>query len=246
MLTFRVLGAVTICGSDGSSVEVSSFRQRTLLIALLLHPNVWIPVPRLIDMVWGERPPKSAVNNLKTYVWRLRNLFLAVTGAHRVQSRSGGYRLVLDHGELDLHVFEDLALRGEQALIASEFELAIDLLTGALALWRSEPFDDAPAVLVESRITRLREKLCTAQEQLVQAHLALDQPDRALTLVRELLADQPLRERPWALLIRALTQADRRAEAVTAYREVCHLLDYELGLEPGPILRMAYQHLLSG
>lgn len=245
-LTFRLLGAVTICGRDGQSVEIPASKQRVLLISLLLRPNEWIPSSRLIDNLWGEEPPKSAVGNLKTYIWRLRVILKEITGNSRVQSRPGSYRLAVTPGELDTTLFEELVRQGQHALAGGQPELAAKSFSGALTLWRSEPFDDAPAALVESHLVQLREWFYSAQEQLVEAHLALGQPERAIPMLRAMLAEQPLRERLWAQLISALIQLGRRAEAVAAYQEVYRLLDRELGLEPGIGIKAAYLSALGG
>ena len=81
MLTFRLLGSVTIHGSSGECVELPAAKQRMLLTALLLRPNEWVTSTHLIDTLWGEVPPRSAMGNLKTYVWRLRVVLYDLTAA---------------------------------------------------------------------------------------------------------------------------------------------------------------------
>jgi DNA-binding SARP family transcriptional activator len=244
--TFRLLDSVTVRGPSGECVELPAAKQRMLLTALLLHPNEWVTSTRLIDALWGEVPPRSAMSNLKTYVWRLRVLLYDLTGSSRVQSRAGSYRLDVGHGELDTMLFADLIGQGRPMLAAGRPDLAAQALDGALALWRKEPYDDSPApLLVESRLAHLRELFYSAQEQLVEIRLSMRQPDRVIPMLRMTLAQQPLRERPWAQLISALIQAGRRAEAVAAYREVSLLLHRELGLEPGSGIKTAYLSALG-
>jgi DNA-binding SARP family transcriptional activator len=242
---FRVLGPIQV-GTGRVEREVTAAKPRAVLVMLLVHPNEWVSVGRLVDVVWGERPPRSAVGNLKTYVWQLRALLTAATGSDRVDSRRGGYRLVVNPAELDLYEFERLADRGGQALIAGEPSVAAGLLRGALALWRGDPYEDAPHPLVEVEVAYLRERRWTVREQLLAAELACGRAAEAVAMARSLLVEQPLRERLWATLIAGLGQLDRRAEALAAYRELYQLLRRELGLTPGPRVRAAHQAILGG
>lgn len=246
MLVFRLLGAVAICAADGQLVEVTAAKQRILLTVLLLRANEWVPHSRLIDAIWGGQPPRSAIGNLKTYIWHLRVTLRRLTGSARVQSRPGSYRLAVATGELDTVLFEELAHRGRRALASGQLEHAERFLDEALALWRDEPFDDAPVDLIEPQLARLREHFYSAREQLVETQLARGRPEQAIPMLRSMLAEQPLRERLWAQLIDALVLAGRRAEAVVAYQQVRRLLDHELGLAPGPGIRAAYRSALDG
>ena len=54
---------------------------------------------------------------------------------------------------------------------------------------------------------------------------------------RALVAEHPLRERLWALLITALYRAGRQADALAAYRRVQRRLADELGARSGPELQ---------
>ncbi|WP_320064191.1 AfsR/SARP family transcriptional regulator [Micromonospora sp. RTGN7] len=244
---YRVLDAVAVRGTDGTWREAPTAKQRTLLASLLLRGNEWVAVGRLIEMVWGGHPPRSAPGNLKTYVWRLRSLLVqAGQGGDRLESRPGGYRLVVEPGELDLYVFQELADRGRRALAAGDATEAGRLLTTALSLWPAESVDTSPEMLPETDRDHLRELLRGTQAALVEAELAAGRPDSTITLLRRLVADQPLVEQWWAMLIRALALAGRRAEAIIAYQRVCRLLDRELGLTPGALLRDAYGRVLVG
>ena len=60
-----------------------------------------------------------------------------------------------------------------------------------------------------------------------------------------LLADHPLREALWALLMRALSGAGRQAEALEAYGAVREVIAGELGVDPGTELQQLYQHILN-
>ncbi|MCI4066397.1 tetratricopeptide repeat protein [Micromonospora sp. R77] len=244
---YRVLDAVAVRAADGTWREAPTAKQRTLLASLLMRGNEWVSVSRLIEMVWAGQPPRSAPGNLKTYVWRLRSLLVdAGHGSDRLESRPGGYRLLVEPGALDLHVFQELADQGRQALAAGESADARRLLATALSLAPAEPVDDRAEEMAAMDKAHLHELVRGTHALLVEADLAAGRPDNAITLLRRLVADQPLVEQWWAMLIRALVLAGRRSEAITAYQRVCRLLDRQLGLTPGALLRDAYGRALVG
>ena len=65
------------------------------------------------------------------------------------------------------------------------------------------------------------------------------------TELRGLVARHPLRERLWVLLMRALEEAGRRAEALDAYAQARQLISAELGVDPGSELQQRYAELLT-
>ncbi|WP_285745524.1 BTAD domain-containing putative transcriptional regulator [Lentzea sp. NBRC 105346] len=222
---FRVLGAVGVARSDGTPVVLRAAKQRVLLSALLVHANEWVRVEQLIDAVWGERPPRSAVANTKTYVWELRRLI----EEDRIASGQGGYRIDVARNELDMFLFED-HVRDRR------FGEALDL-------WRGRPFgelSDAEAVR-----GRLLETWFAAQEGLAADELAAGRHKTAVATLRALVADHPFREESRGMLMMALYRAGRQAEALQVYEDGRRILDEELGLLPGSDLRRLHLEILN-
>ena len=73
VLEFRVLGPLQVA-KDGRPLPLGGFKQREVLALLLLDRNRVVPRDRLVDALWGERPPASAANGIQIYVSKLRRL----------------------------------------------------------------------------------------------------------------------------------------------------------------------------
>src|SRR5262249_21525734 len=168
-------------------------------------------------------------------------------GRRGMRRERGGYLLRVAEGELDAHVFEQLAMAGLDALAAGDAAAASGHLRRALGLWSGEPLADldlAGAAAAEcGRLAELRRQAASAR---IEAGLALGQHAEAAAQLRVLIAGDPLDEQLHAPLMTALSQSGRRAEALEVYAEARRLLAGELGLEPGPRLRELQAAILRG
>ncbi|MGW0218122.1 BTAD domain-containing putative transcriptional regulator [Micromonospora chokoriensis] len=240
-LSFEILGPVRV-RNGGQIVRVPAGRPTALLVTLLLQAGLALPVERLREELWGRRPPASAVANLRSHASQLRHLLDSPGDPPRLPAEHGGYLLRVEPGELDATEFERLATDGHAARISGETELAATLLGRALSLW--SPTDPPPAYgpTTAAAFDRLRERRAGARETYAACRLDLGDPGTPalLTLLRQHLAEHPLREPAWALLMTALHRAGDQAGAVQTYQAACRALDGELGVAPGPELTELY------
>jgi DNA-binding SARP family transcriptional activator len=128
-MEFRVLGPFEV-SERGQLLEVGAGKQRALLALLLLRAGEVVSTDRLIDALWEERPPASALNSVHIYVSQLRK----VLGNGRLKTRGHGYLLALEPEQLDLGRFECLLAEGRELLAEGEAERAAEALRAALAL----------------------------------------------------------------------------------------------------------------
>ena len=205
----------------------------------------------LIDQLWSDDLPANASNALQVVVSYLRKtLDLAAEGAApALRTVAGGYLLDVPPDAIDAVRFEaavsDAARRLEQPS-----EQARDWHSTSSsrrsALWRGEPFQDvAYEPFVEAEVQRLHELRAIALEQTIEARLALGDHDRAVPLLRQLVADFPLRERFRAQLVLALYRSGRQAEALRAFDDAREQLVDELGIEPGRELQDLHRAVLE-
>ncbi|HEY3707789.1 MAG TPA: BTAD domain-containing putative transcriptional regulator [Amycolatopsis sp.] len=233
-----VLGAVTAWEPAGGAVSVGGPRVRALLALLAVDAGRFVAAERLIDGMYGEDPPDGAANALQSQVSRLRGALKAVAP---VEFTAAGYRLVVDPEDVDVHRFERLAGDGRRELAAGDAARASELLGEALALWRGPAFADVTeAPFAATQSTRLEELRADVAADRVDAEIALGRAASVLDELRTTVAQQPLRERSRAQLVRALQAAGRSAEALAAFEDARRTLADELGADPGPELAEAH------
>lgn len=236
-----MLGPLEIRPDHGCPTVPTRRKQRLLLGMLCLHSNEVISRDTVVDWLWGEAPPASAVANLQSYVSELRKLI----GRERLHTSKDGYLLKIADGELDAANFERLARDGKAAVRAGRPVVAVQQFGRALALWR----DDVLSGLAlphagRAEAARLDELRLTAEEDHVEARLELGLHHEVIGELRRLIDRHPLREGLWAQYALALYRCGRQAEALEAHREVHDLLDRELGVRPGVRLRDLQQRML--
>jgi DNA-binding SARP family transcriptional activator len=242
---FRILGPVEVWTAEGWS-SIGAGKQRSVLATLLLRPGEPVSLDALIDEVWPDKAPARAANLVSVYVHHLRKL-IGDTDGRVLVTRAPGYQVVLGPGELDADRFAALVADGRHALASGAAERAEGLLTEAIGLWRGRALADVAATpLVAAEADRLEESRIEALELRAEASLACGRFAEVVPEVRRLLADHALREKLWALLMRALYGAGRQAEALEVYEQARNVIADELGVDPGADLQQLYQQILSG
>ena len=232
-MEFRVLGPFEV-SERGRPLEVGAGKQRALLALLLLRGGEVVSTDRLIDALWGEDPPPSALNSVHVYVSHLRKAL----GNGHLETRGHGYLFMLEPDQLDLDRFERLLGDGRALLAAGEPGQAAETLRAALALWRGPPLSDfASEPFAQVEIARLDELRLAALEERIEADLALGRHAELVPELEALVRESPLRERLRAQLMLALYRTGRQAEALEAYQAARRMLAEELGLEPGRSLQ---------
>jgi DNA-binding SARP family transcriptional activator len=238
-MDFRVLGPVEVV-SEGYSLDLGGRRRRGLLALLLLHAPEALSAERLTEELWGDEAGGISAKTLHAHVSRLRTALGAAgdaAGAGRIATTTGGYRIVLEPGELDLRRFRECCAEGRRALAQGRAERAVEQLGAALAEWRGPALCDlAYEPFAQAQATRLEEERLAALEDRFEAALVLGRHAEVVGELGSLVAAEPLRERPRGQLMLALYRCGRQSEALEVFRAGAALLDEELGLRPAPEL----------
>jgi DNA-binding SARP family transcriptional activator len=244
VVRFRLLGPLEVrAGQDWNGIGAPKWR--SVLAALLINAGQIVSADTLIDEVWGDDPPARAANLISIYVLRLRRVLGDQDGSLLV-TRAPGYQLRVTSSDTDALLFETMAREGRRIFDAGDPQAAARHLAEALALWHGQPLADVrPTPLTEAEAERLAELRLGAIELRITAELACGGHGQAVTELRPVLADHPLREGLWLLLMRALDGAGRHAEALEVYGQARSAISGQLGVDPGAELQQLHASLLA-
>ncbi|MFK4105014.1 ATP-binding protein [Streptomyces sp. NPDC019531] len=237
-MRYRILGVSEVADDHGAVIPIGGPRVRALLAALAHRAGRTATPETLIDEVWADDPPQDAPAALQALVGRLRRS----VGKDAVVSDPGGYRLAAAEDDVDLQVFDRLVGQGTAALARGDALVAARDLAAALALWRGPALADLPDRTAAIRPEALRLKAVRAR---IEADLLLGRAQDVVPELQELTAAQPYDETLHVLLVRALRDTGRGANALAAYETVRRALADGLGTDPGPELRALHAELLS-
>jgi DNA-binding SARP family transcriptional activator len=237
MLDFRVLGSLEVSDETGPLL-LGGQKQRSVLALLLLEAPRPVPTDRLIDLLWGEQPPRTAATSLQNFISQLRKSL----GPGVLVTKSPGYALAIAPEQVDLNRFRALLA---DARAAEEPAERAAKLRSALDLWRGPPLADlAFESFAEPFTAPLEEERIAAVEDRIDADLAAGR-HRDLVGELELFVEQhPVRERLRAQLMLALYRSGRQAEALEVYQDARRFLVDQLGIDPGRDLRELHASML--
>jgi DNA-binding SARP family transcriptional activator/pimeloyl-ACP methyl ester carboxylesterase len=224
----RFLGAVDVA-VGGTPREVRGLRRKAVLAALALRAGEIVSAEWLIDVVWGENPPRTAANTLQSHVSYLRRV---LGDPAAIVARAPGY--VLEAGT-DLLAAQRLIEQGKRA---ADPAASVSHLRAALACWRDRPLVDVTGVpwLAEQaeRITAIQ---LAAVDALTEVRLALGEHAQLVPELERRSRQHPYHEHLHGQLMLALYRSGRQADALATYQRLRHTLGTELGIDPGPALR---------
>lgn len=248
VLQLVVLGPLEI--HDGQCIRTPrAHKPRVLLAILLMRANTVVSTDTLISEIWGDQPPRTALKALRVYVSQLRQILadFPASGARPViVTRDPGYRLELEPDTFDLWRFERLCERGRAARDMGDLRSALRYYQDASSLWRGPALADVrSSPLLDGAALRLEEMRVASVERRLELEIQLGGHAEAISELRVLVADYPLREQIHYQLILALSMAGRRGDALKAFRELRGTFVAELGVEPGHDLQRLHQSILA-
>lgn len=232
-----------------AEIDLGTPQQRTVL-ALLAAQGGPVPRDRLIDGVYGERPPGCAPGLVSTYASRLRKVFeperTPRSHARVLTSGRGGYELHIDKGGVDVHAFASAVEQARERRGTGDLHGASALFERALSLWRGEPLSGIAGPWAQENRTALEEQRIGVMEERWALELELGRHAALTSELAAAAARFPLRESLHGLLMRALHRSGRQADALRVFAEARSALVSELGIEPCAELRELHRRILDG
>ncbi len=249
---FQVLGPLEIRGGK-VPMQLTAAKPRTVLALLLANANATVPTGALIEELWEDEPPASALTTLQTYIFQLRKMLsrLAQDKAEPARAREIlmtrplSYMLRLEPGQSDLLHFRHLLREGREAKEQGQLATASALLRRALGLWRGEAFAGlhlGPRLKVHA--IELEEVRLTTLEWCVETDLRLGRHRELVSELTALTAQHPLHEGLHSHLMSALCLSGRRSDALDVYQRLRSVLINDLGLEPSWSIQHTQQAVL--
>ncbi|MFE9445139.1 BTAD domain-containing putative transcriptional regulator [Streptomyces sp. NPDC006602] len=247
---FSLLGPVRAWRA-GEELSLGPRQQRLILAALLAAAGRPVSLTELVGLLWDGDPPASAVNAVHRYIGALRRLLEpglpARSSGRWLVRQAGGYLLSIDADQLDLLTFRDLVGRARTATAGGDLSAAVDHYLEALGLWRGHCAEDLGTVAaVHPAFTMLDHEYAPVVCEAATAALGCGRAGAVLLPVRRAADRCPLDETLHASLVLVLAADGKQAEALMQLRDFRTRLVDELGVEPGPELRAAQEHVLRG
>jgi predicted ATPase/DNA-binding SARP family transcriptional activator len=235
---------------DQEVLDLGSSGQRAVLAVLALHAGRLINLDRLVELLWGEEPPKQAVHTIRVYVSRLRSILERdPTRPELLLTESGGYRLAVEMEAVDVLRFEHLVAQAQAARGQEDSGRLVEITEEAFRLWSDDPLTEFSGhEFADEARRRLELMRAELTETWAEARLARGEDGGTVARLQELLDQDPYRERGWELLALAHYRGGRQTEALRTLQRARAELE-GIGLEPGPSLgrleEAIFQHDVS-
>ncbi|WP_256106163.1 AfsR/SARP family transcriptional regulator [Streptomyces sp. ODS05-4] len=251
-MEIRVLGPLSADVNGGSIVPTAS-KPRQILALLAFYPGRVVPVPTLMEEIWGTELPQSAMTTLQTYILQVRRRLGTAMGPDEpgsakdvLATRHGGYLLQIPPDCVDVHRYEQWVGMGQSALEAGDDEKASTAFRSALAMWNGPALVDVRVgPVLEIEVLRLEESRLGTVERRIDADLRLGRHTELIAELTDLIARHPQHEGLHSQAMVALYRSGRQATALDVYRRLRARLIEELGVEPSPQLQRLHQAMLA-
>jgi DNA-binding SARP family transcriptional activator len=251
-MTAQVLGPLS-AEVNGASIVPTASKPRQILSLFALNPGRVIPVPTLMQELWGTMPPPSAAATLQTYILHLRRQLDAAIGDDGpgaakgvLTTRHGGYLLQVPAESVDVHQYQNMVAEGHLAFEAGNDERAAQVFRQALALWSGPALVDVRhGPVLEIEVMRLEESRLNTVERRIDADLRLGRHSELVAELTELTARYPQHERLHSQAMIALYRAGRQASALEIYRKLRIRMIEGLGVEPSLKVQRLHQAILA-
>ncbi len=244
-MSIHILGPVRI-QSGLELLTPSPKLARSLLGILALRANTTVGAGWVHDALWGDRAPKSAAANLRSYLTELRRAVARARLAVDIDSGPDGYCLHATAENLDCLLFEQLTAQGRSMLSTGHPAAAAELFSRAVRLWRGPVLDATVAAqAVQPEIEALNVKRLNAIEDGIEAGLALGRHRALVGELTDLVTRWPLRERLCGQLMLALYRSGQQVEALRAYQALRLRMDEELGVAPFTEIQALHRRILQ-
>lgn len=245
MLELRIslLGGFSVALGE-ATVADDAWRLRkakTLIKLLALAPEQRLHSDQVVELLWSDRAPDSARNNLHQAIFAARRALKSVgVEGHRCLELRDDVLVLCpeDPVEIDVIAFEAAAARAGEQGDAAAYRAALDSYGGELL--PEDRYEEWTAAQREA----LRELRLGLGIELAELEAAADRP-AATARLREALVEEPLHEPAHRALMRLYVEGGQRQEALAQFQELKRGLRRQFEDEPDDETRRLYQEILT-
>ena len=196
----------------------------------------------VVEALWPARAPRGAEGALRALVSRLRR----VLGGDLLRGRSSLQLVLAREAWLDVEAADAAIHQAESAVQRGSWHEAWAPSHIALNVSRRTFLEGFETPWIDERRRHLDDVRLRALECWTTAGLGIGGAELAdaEAAARKLIAEAPLRESGYLLLMQVLDARGNPAEAFRAYERLRKTLDEELGVTPGPGARELHARLL--
>jgi len=232
-LRLQLLGPILVAVGGQVVQGWRTAKARDLIAYLALAGDRPVTRDQLMEALWPDTDLESAHALLHTTLYYLRRALKPV-GEGLITFAGGAYRLDRERVATDLDRFYRLVAAGGEAA----WREAIDLYRGDLLEGVDYEWAEAPRVRART--------VCLEALRNLATHLREDgRPSEAVESLQRLITLDPLAEDGHLGLMECFAALGNRNAALHQYRTLLHVLDEELGLEPGREAKELYRRLLG-
>ncbi|MFG3558434.1 BTAD domain-containing putative transcriptional regulator [Micromonospora sp. NPDC047557] len=248
-LQIQLLGALTVW-VDREPVELRSEPQRRILGVLAMSPNVPVALESMVDLIWGQRPPCTASDLVRSQISRLRRKLRSRRSASRagdiLVAVAGGYVLRVEHNQVDHLAFRGVIDQARRESAADRPEAAIVEYQRALGIWRGTPLEDLPELHSQPAVGALLREYERMILEYADVAAQVGRHEESLPALHDLIMLSPWHEPAYAKLMVGLAATGQQVAALQVYHDLRERLSDELGLDPAAELRQVHNVILAG
>ena len=239
VLSIRLFGALDLRYGDRLLSPLASARAETLLAYLVLHRDAPQSRQHLAFVLWPDSSEPQARTNLRHLLHDLRRALPDADRFLDVSARTLRWCTDAPYW-LDVAVFEDALARAQDDTVDG----GLVALREAVATYTGDLLDDCYDDWLVARREQLRLRYLDALERLAMLLGERGDHAQASELAERLVRNDPLNEQAYRLLMRLHAESGQLARALQTYHLCSAMLERELGVEPSPATRAAYEALL--
>ncbi|MBV9230165.1 MAG: AAA family ATPase [Chloroflexi bacterium] len=243
-LHMRLLGEFRLIYNDEQVTSLNNIRLQSLLAYLVLHRDTSQQRQHLAFLFWPDTTEAQARNNLRQLLHQLRQAFPSVEQFLAADTQTLHWHPVTSF-LLDVAEFEQALTLADAAARRNDLAVLQTALEQADSLYRGDLLPGCYDELILPERDRLRQRHLQTLEQLLRLFEVQGDTFSAIRYARRLITLDPLSEDLYRRLMRLYALNNDRASALRVYHTCVTTLQREMGVDPDPATREAYERLLQ-